>query len=420
VSKLHVYVIQPGDTLWKLACRFGTTPEKLQRLNQLANPDRLVFGQAILLPDLTSIPQYYPPAIKKNIQTLAYLHLNDLVTLESALAKISPYITYGALFEFPAKSDGSVGVSENTAKAVALLKKFQVIPFITVTNIDPKTGFDRDLARTILSSVPIRRKLIGNVLNTLVRYDLAGVNFDFESMYPEDRTLYTDFIAELTVSLNSCSYLSSVAAPAKSADLPDSPWSGAFDYAVLGAVTNFMFLMTYDWGVPSGPPMAVAPIDKVRKVIEYAVSLIPRQKIIQGIPLYGYNWPLPDTPKNTATSVDLIAVYDLAYDNNATIIHDPKSQSPWFQYTDASSARHEVWFEDVRSVLAKYELACRYELMGVGFWSSRNEPYGFPQNWLVLPEMFHICKWAGDRHCLRSRSGASFGRSRPSSLHSLF
>jgi spore germination protein len=392
---MQVYVIQPGDTLWKLACRFGTTPEKLQRLNQLANPDRLVFGQAILLPTVTFIPQYYPPVMKRNIQTLAYLHLNDLETLESALAKISPYITYGALFEFPAKSDGTVSVSENTAKAVALLKKFQIIPLITVTNIDPKTGFDRDLARTILSSVPIRRKLTGNVLNTLAQYDLAGVNFDFENMYPEDRTLYTDFIAELTVSLNSCAYLSSVAVPAKSADLPDNPWSGAFDYAALGAVVDFMFLMTYDWGVPTGAPMAVAPIDQVRKVIEYATSLTPPGKIIQGIPLYGYNWPLPDTPENAATTVNLISVYDLAYDNNATILYDAKTQSPWFQYTDASAARHEVWFEDVRSVLAKYKLACEFNVKGVGFWSSRNEPYGFPQNWRLLPEMFHICKWAG-------------------------
>jgi spore germination protein len=392
---MQVYVIQPGDTLWNLSGRFGITFEELQRLNQFADPDRLVFGQAILLPTVTFIPQYKRPVRRRNIQTLAYLHLNDLVTLESALAQISPYITYGALFEFPVKSDGSVNVAANTANAAALLKRFQIIPLITLTNMDPKTGFDRDLARTVLSSKPIRRRLVDNVVDTLAQYDLAGVNFDFESMYPEDRTLYTGFIAEFTATLNSRGYLSTVAVPAKSADLPDNPWSGAFDYAALGVVVDFMFLMTYDWGVPTGAPMAVAPIDQVRKVIEYATSLTPPGKIIQGIPLYGYNWPLPDTPENTATAVNLISLYDLAYDNNATILYDAKTQSPWFQYADDSAARHEVWFEDVRSVLAKYKLACEFNLKGVGFWSSRNEPYGFPQNWRLLPEMFHICKWAG-------------------------
>jgi spore germination protein len=392
---MQVYVIQPGDTLWQLGSRFGITFDELQRLNQLANPDRLVFGQAILLPTVTSIPRYYPPVMKRNIQTLAYLHLNDLETLESALAKISPYITYGALFEFPAKSDGSISVSANTANAVALLKQFQIIPLITVTNIDPQTGFDRDLARAILSSEPLRRQLIRNVLDILVQYDAAGVNFDFENMYPEDRTLYTGFITELTATLDSFAYLSSVAAPAKSADLPTNPWSGAFDYAALGAVTHFIFLMTYDWGVPTGAPMAVAPIDQVRKVIAYATSLIPPEKIIQGIPLYGYNWPLPDTPQNKATTVNLVAPYELAYNHYATINYDSKAESPWFQYTDPAAARREVWFEDVRSVLAKYKLACEFKLKGVGFWSSRNEPYGFPQNWRLLPEMFHICKWAG-------------------------
>lgn len=52
-------------------------------------------------------------------------------------------------------------------------------------------------------------------------------------------------------------------------------------------------LMTYEWGYTYGPPMAVAPLNMVRRVVEYAVSAIPVEKISLGIPNYGYEWPLP-------------------------------------------------------------------------------------------------------------------------------
>ena len=47
------------------------------------------------------------------------------------------------------------------------------------------------------------------------------------------------------------------------------------------------------WGYTYGPPMAVAPINQVRRVVEYAVTEIPSGKIDLGIPNYGYDWPLP-------------------------------------------------------------------------------------------------------------------------------
>ena len=65
------------------------------------------------------------------------------------------------------------------------------------------------------------------------------------------------------------------------------------DYAKLGENADAVFLMTYEWGYTYGPPMAVAPLDKVREVVEYALTRIPPEKIILGIPNYGYDWPLP-------------------------------------------------------------------------------------------------------------------------------
>ena len=51
--------------------------------------------------------------------------------------------------------------------------------------------------------------------------------------------------------------------------------------------------MTYELGYTGGPPMAVAPLDKVRQVVDYALTEIPAEKLFLGVPVYGYDWPLP-------------------------------------------------------------------------------------------------------------------------------
>ena len=54
------------------------------------------------------------------------------------------------------------------------------------------------------------------------------------------------------------------------------------DYRLIGENADYVFLMTYEWGYTYGPPMAVAPLDKVRQVVEYALSQIPAEKLIFG------------------------------------------------------------------------------------------------------------------------------------------
>jgi spore germination protein len=375
---MQIYVIQSGDSLWQIARRFGVTIDALQQLNQLPDPNRLVVGQAILIPPTTTI------------ESLAYFQLSNMSALERSLVTISPYITYGAMFHYPVNSDASLTISANTERAGALLKRFQIRPLIVITNVTTGIGFDPDLARTVLGTATLRRQLINNILTLLDQYGLEGVNVDFENLNPADRSLYTAFIQELSTALNSNGYLSTIAVAPKAADLPNAAWVGAFDYAALGAAANLVYLMTYEWGWVGGPPMAIAPLNQVQRVIEYASSLIPPQKLIQGVPLYGYDWTLPDTPENVAATVNLNAVYDLAYNFQAAIEYNLTAQSPWFIYSDAAGVRHEVWFEDVRSVRAKYQLARDFNLRGVGFWSPVNEPYGFAQNWAVLAETFDV------------------------------
>ena len=129
-----------------------------------------------------------------------------------------------------------------------------------------------------------------------------------------------------------------------------------------------VLIMTYEWGYTFGPAMAVAPIDKVREVIDYAVTEIPREKINIGVPNYGYDWTLPFVRgESRAQTIGNVEAVQIAIQNGSVIRYDEVAQTPSFTYVQ-NGRTHEVWFEDARSILAKYRLIKEYGLHGFGCW----------------------------------------------------
>ncbi len=161
------------------------------------------------------------------------------------------------------------------------------------------------------------------------------------------------------------------------------------DYRLLGAAADSVLLMTYEWGYTYGPPMAVAPINKVREVVEYAVTEIPREKIDLGIPNYGYDWTLPFVQGTSrARSIGNAQAVRIAIENDARIEFDQIAMSPFFHY-ERDGVQHEVWFEDVRSMREKFSLVTEYDLRGMGYWQIMKL---FRANWLLLDDTFEISK----------------------------
>ena len=127
--------------------------------------------------------------------------------------------------------------------------------------------------------------------------------------------------------------------------------------------------------------MAVAPLNKVREVVEYALTEIPREKILMGIPNYAYDWTLPyERGITKARLIGNVEAVRIAAENGASIQFSDIAQSPYFTYM-RDGFSHEVWFEDVRSIQAKLNLAREYELLGVGYWNLMRP---FRANWLLL------------------------------------
>lgn len=183
--------------------------------------------------------------------------------------------------------------------------------------------------------------------------------------------------------------MSTALAPKTSAT-QQGAWYEAHDYAAHGRYADFVVIMTYEWGYSGGPPMAVSPIGPVRQVLEYALTEMPASKIMMGQNLYGYDWTLPFVPGGEyARALSPQEAIDLARRENVAIQYDSNAQAPFFNYVDAEGNTHEVWFEDARSIQAKFDLIKELNVRGISYWKLG---LSFPQNWLLLEDNFRIVK----------------------------
>lgn len=299
-----------------------------------------------------------------------------------------PSLTFISAFSYSITASGELSDLPDESLRVPA-KAANVSALMAVTNID-QGDFSSSLIDQFLESAVAQYQLIDNVTAKIKEKGFIGVNFDFEYIPPEHRDTYTRFIERATRRLNEQGYIVLVAvAPKTSSDQAGLLYE-AHDYAGLGNAANFVIPMTYEWGYSYGPPRAVAPLDQVRLVIEYAVSQMDPGKILMGVPNYGYDWQLPYAEGNPpAKSISNEEAAARANKYNAQIMFDEKSQAPYFNYTDENGIEHVVWFEDRRSMTAKLNLVMELNLGGISLWTIMN-PFQEGQN--VLNEMFDVIK----------------------------
>lgn len=168
-----------------------------------------------------------------------------------------------------------------------------------------------------------------------------------------------------------------------------------YDPTELGKLADSIVLMTYDYhysgSVTSG---AVAPIGGAGETIEFdvetsvteALKVMPNEKILLGIPLYGYQWETINEASESATipggsstaSVRRITEkLRVCTDCKSGI--DPYSQEPYLIYKEGE-IYNQIYYEDETSMKKKIDLAKKYSLGGVALWA-----LGYEDDTLLKP-----------------------------------
>lgn len=421
---MDIHIVQPGDTMYRLAQQYGVPMERLIQDNQLPDPSHLVVGQTIVVqyPELThtvragdslySIAQMHNTTVAQLLRNNPGLQGRDLVYPgQHIVVKYSsrprgpltvnayayPYIGRGLLratlpylsqltpFTYRFDGDDLIPLQDEALASAALQSR--VAPIFHLSNLDSQDRFSPEQAHELLLDEEDQEELIQEILRTIDRKGYRGVDVDFEFVRGEDAEDYARFLTRLRRALAPRGLpLIAALAPKASAGQPGRLYEG-IDYHLIAKAVDFALLMAYDWGNPASPPMAVAPLPQVRQVVEYALTEFRPGQIYLGVPNYGYDWTLPHREGSRARSLSNVEAVQLAWDRRTAIRYDDQVQAPWFRYVDGQGAEHEVWFEDARSIQAKLNLAFDYRLHGIGVW---NLDRPFPQGWAVVNAMADI------------------------------
>lgn len=254
-----------------------------------------------------------------------------------------------------------------------------------------------------------QQALIAALTSQIADNHLDGLNLDFEFTglsTPAHRQVFTDFSRGLVTAVRAKTPAAelSIDLPAIAADRP-----GLYDVPALAQLFDRVVVMSYDYYTPgsdvAGP---VAPIhgrgeryffDMTTTYDEYSQA-VPAAKILMGVPLYGYDWPVDDNSKPLPHVLEqgdhngfaeVVSYRRMKTEPNLSGQNchwDDSAEETWCDYLDPrTNVQRRAWLEDDSSIAAKFDMAKQRQLGGVALWT-----LGFagpdPQPWKMLRQAF--------------------------------
>lgn len=314
-----------------------------------------------------------------------------------------------ALFSVTVTSTGAIATSGGgyasitgpaTAAIIANAHAAGVRVDLTVTSF----GFDKNSA---FFGNPAAMATAATAISDFVQSEgLDGVNLDVESLYNADFAAYGGFVGQIRTALRSWNPVARVSVATNGS----ISGTGMANQALANGADR-VFLMGYNYRTAgSSPAGSIAPLVRTDgdKSLSWTLDLyaskgIPTSRILLGLPYYGRSWYTVSEALNAETTGS-VGVF-IPSDNLATvppgttIQHDQAEGTRWFAVLDPATQRWtQTYFDDPLTLRAKYDLASRRRLAGVGMWALGYDR-GLPGYWDAISAAFGTLRVAGaDRY----------------------
>ena len=228
--------------------------------------------------------------------------------------------------------------------------------------------------------------LSDQIVNTVVEYELDGVNVDIENLTVEDRDALSEFVRLLKDKMPEGTILSVSVAANPNDSL--TGWQGSYDYEKLGEYSDYLFIMSYDEhgiGSPEGP---VSSTYFYEKSILTALKHVSKDKIVMGIPFFGRYWKL-DEETGEYKGGDAVVIGampgimdktegELVYEElvgeaSYTFNVNNEEMPMTINGKDLSDGTYVAWYQTNDSIRDKLWLVNFYDLLGAGVWALGQE-----------------------------------------------
>jgi len=345
----------------------------------LSDRDFLYAGETIVISYQTN-----------KIKTIATIGYTFSYIDRSVLIKTLPFLTYLTIFNYRATSEGEIISIADDTEVIQLAKTYGVAPMMFVSTITEEGTIIREITHNILNNSSVQDRLIDNVLQMLKTKGYYGVNMYIEDITPDNINSILEYIKKASAIFHSEGYRVIVTTtPVMNINGPIVSFE-KLDYSLFSGYVDGILFASYDWARFYSYPSSIFPVNVLRELLDYVVSIVPSDFLFLGITTLGYDWTLPYVPGAT----DAIAIANnnaiqIAAENNIPIQFNEAAQSPYFYYMDINGILHLVWFNDARSFDARARLVAEYDLQGLSIWTIMRFD---TQMWFIINTQYYIEK----------------------------
>lgn len=248
------------------------------------------------------------------------------------------------------RADGSLAAPQHDADFVPLAKEKDCRVFVTLTDYSQaKHTFDPAISAAVLATAETRRRHAAAVTDWCRANDVDGVDVDWEAVKAAQRDGFTAFVEELAERLHDADCMIAVDVYPKT--MEPGGWDGpqGQDWARLGRTVDQFRIMTYNYSGSWSNPGPLSPPDWMDRVLDFAETQVPPERIVMGIGFYGRAW------RGSATT-------DLVWNDVATIraSYEPlerraASQELRLDYS-RDGRQHTAFFPDAVAIRAKLRM----------------------------------------------------------------
>ncbi len=427
---MTIYIVEQGDTINSIADKFGFPVDRLVQDNGLIYPYNLVIGQAIVIafpkqvytvlqgdslqsiadanhvsvmqllrnnPFLSEREYIYPgETLVISYDTTSSITINGYAypyIQNDILLKILPNLTYISVLNFTVTENGDIDTFYDDTDIIAKSKEYNVIPLMVLSTLSLQGEPNYAAVASVLQNEEYQDNLIDNVIKYMREKGYYGVNFIYNYLSEENQSLYLELTSRISKRVQQEGFLYILTINYKISQIGDEILE-RINYTAFSEYANSLMFLEFVWGTNYGPPEPVCNMYHIEILVDYLTAInVPKEKIVIGKPIIGYEWKLPYIPgKSSANSLTLYSAYNLAYDHGVSIEFDQESQTPYFYYSEElidKETTYIVWFLDARSINALDALIVEDGLKGGAIW---NVMIYYPQLWIIIYSQYDIIK----------------------------
>lgn len=309
----------------------------------------------------------------------------------SSLSSNAKNISYISPFYYKLTSDGSLekwdGVSQDKVDLLVSYARQRDVKVLALVHnlLYGEKNLGKKLAHKVLKNYDSREKFVNDTFDLVSKAGFDGVMLDIEDINYEDRDNFSALVKQMKQTFAPHDLTVAVSVPPETGALIPGSWAVNFDYKAIGRWADRVVIMAYDEHGYSTKPGPIASQDWVENVLDYSCSVISRDKIILGVPTYGFDW---NAGKKAPKYLSFDLARKLANENGEVPVFNQTHGAPSFSYSK-DGQKHETWYEDVNSFKVKAEIVEKRGLRGLAIWRLGMED---PEIWRYLDSEIQVRK----------------------------